>query len=64
VRQTLVIPEGANVSFFASDSGRGLLHQQLIVAGPTPPAPVPVDETSPLRFIITWSLPGASNEQG
>ena len=58
VRQTFEIPEGATATFHALDSGRmtGLLHAQ-IGCGHLPSAVVQVDDTNPLRFRITWSLP-------
>lgn len=58
VRQTFDIPEGATATFHALDSGRmTALLQSQIVHGCIAPAVVQVDETNPLRFRITWSLP-------
>lgn len=60
IRQTFDVPEGATATFHALDSQRmtGLLQSQVIVSsGCIPSAIVQIDETNPLRFRITWSLP-------
>lgn len=60
VRQTFDIPEGATATFHALDSQRmtGLMQSQIINCGSIiPSAIVQVDDTNPVRFRITWSLP-------
>jgi hypothetical protein len=59
VRQTFDIPEGATATFHALDSQRmtGLLQAQINVSGYMPSAVVQIDETNPLRFRVSWSLP-------
>lgn len=60
VRQTFDIPDGATATFHALDSQRmtGLLQSQILNCGSIlPSAIVQVDDTNPVRFRITWSLP-------
>lgn len=59
VRQTFDIPEGATATFHALDSQRmtGLLQSQIMAGCGIPAAVVQIDDSNPLRFRITWSLP-------
>lgn len=62
VRETVHIPAGAAVRFYATGQcSYGLIvsSQQL---GPAPTADV--TDLSPLKFRITWEVPVAKNEQG
>lgn len=66
VKETIHVPEGATATFHALDSGRmtGLMQQQISLASYGPSPVVQVDDSNPLRFRITWSLPFGKDEQG
>lgn len=63
VRETFIIPEGAEATFHIIDTGLrpGLIQAQMgWQASPV----VQIGETNPVKFVITWSLPNGPSEQG
>jgi hypothetical protein len=63
VRETMNIPEGASAVFYVNDyrpNPAQLMGQYGGMASST----AHIDESAPLKFTITWSLPVGKDEQG
>lgn len=66
VRESIHVPEGATAQFYASsEPSHSLLHQHVMLTSQMQPDMlVPITDTRPIQFRITWSLPVGNPEQG